>query len=52
MVAIPDFALSAAFLVTWVAPSTFGQQAVRQSMNVMLYGFFVVHATGAVREGS
>ncbi|MHC4481776.1 MAG: hypothetical protein ACYS1C_12525 [Planctomycetota bacterium] len=48
MAAAPDFALAAAFLVTWLAPTTFGQQAVRHLMNVMLLEFLVVHATGAL----
>lgn len=48
MAAAPDFALSVAFIVTWVAPNTFGQQAVRHFMNLMLFEFLVVHATGVL----
>jgi len=48
MAAAPDFVVAAAFLVTWLAPTTFGQEAVTYFMNVMLVEFFVVHATGSL----
>ncbi|KPK58411.1 MAG: hypothetical protein AMK73_09320 [Planctomycetes bacterium SM23_32] len=48
MAAAPDFVLAAAFLLTWVAPTTLGQQAVRRLMNVIELEFIVVHATGAL----
>lgn len=41
-----DFALAAAFLITWHAPYTFGEQAVRGFMYLMLIEFLVVHSTG------
>jgi hypothetical protein len=41
-----DFALAAAFLITWHAPYTFGEHAVRGFMYLMLIEFLVVHSTG------
>ncbi len=44
--AVPDFALAAGFLITWIAPATFGQRAVAYLMLVMLLEFIIVHASG------
>ena len=48
MAGAPDFVLSAAFLITWLAPTVFGQKAVKHLQNFMLVEFLVVHATGAL----
>lgn len=42
--AAPDFAAAGAFLVTWIAPTTFGVQTVKRLMLVMLLEFIVVHS--------
>lgn len=41
---LPDFALAAAFLITWVRPDTFGEQAVKWLVLVMLMEFLAVHS--------
>ena len=42
--AIPDFATAGAFLITWIAPATFGADALKRFMLVMLLEFVVVHS--------
>lgn len=42
--ALPDFALGGVFLVTWVAPGTFGRRMVAYLMLVMLIEFLIVHS--------
>jgi hypothetical protein len=42
--AAPDFATAGVFLVTWIAPATFGEQALKRLMLVMLLEFVVVHS--------
>jgi hypothetical protein len=42
--AIPDFATAGAFLITWIAPTAFGEQALSKLMLVMLLEFVVVHS--------
>ena len=42
--ALPDFATAGAFLVTWIAPTTFGELALSRMMLVMLLEFVVVHS--------
>ena len=42
--ALPDFAFAAVFLVTWVAPRTFGDQMVKWLLLVMLMEFIVIHS--------
>ncbi len=44
--AAPDFALAATFLVTWIAPYTFGRFTVKRLLLVMLLEFLVVHSAG------
>lgn len=41
-----DLGLAAVFLITWIAPYTFGVQTVRHLTFLMLLEFLVVHATG------
>jgi hypothetical protein len=43
--ALSDFAFAGMFLVTWIAPGTFGVQTVRFLMLVMLMEFVVVHSS-------
>jgi len=43
--AFGDFSFAGLFLVTWIAPDTFGQQTVRFLMLVMLMEFVVVHSS-------
>jgi hypothetical protein len=42
--ALPDFAFSAVFLVTWIAPLTLGEQMVKWLLLVMLMEFIVIHS--------
>lgn len=42
----PDFALAATFLITWIAPYTFGERSVHRFTFLMLLEFLVVHSTG------
>ncbi len=42
----PDFCLAAAFLITWLAPYTFGERVVAYLMLVMLLEFIIVHSSG------
>jgi hypothetical protein len=42
--ALPDFAIAGSFLVTWIAPSTFGATMVKHLMMVMLLEFLIVHS--------
>ena len=44
--ALPDFGVAAGFMITWVAPLTFGQKAVSYFLLVMLLEFLVVHSAG------
>jgi hypothetical protein len=46
--AAPDLATAAAFVVTWVAPTTFGERALSRFMLVMLLEFFVVHSSAFI----
>lgn len=41
-----DLSFAAFFLVTWIAPYTFGEHTVRRLLLVMLLEFLVVHSTG------
>lgn len=43
--AAADFGFAGVFLVTWIAPDTFGQQTLRFLMLVMLMEFVVVHSS-------
>ena len=43
--AAADFGFAAVFLITWIAPNTFGVQTVRFLMLVMLMEFIVVHSS-------
>ena len=43
--ALPDFAAAGVFLVTWVAPRTFGEQMVSRLLLVMLMEFIVIHSS-------
>lgn len=45
---VPDFALGAAFLVTWASPFTFGEQSVRYFMYFMLLEFIVIHSSAVL----
>jgi hypothetical protein len=44
--ALPDAALGAVFLVTWVAPRLFGEGVLKYVLFTMLMEFFVVHSSG------
>ena len=44
--ALPSFALSVLFLVTWIAPAAFGDKMISYLMLVMLMEFINVHAAG------
>ncbi|MBI2432205.1 MAG: hypothetical protein HYV26_04985 [Candidatus Hydrogenedentes bacterium] len=41
-----DFALAGSFLITWIAPETFGERTVHKFTFMMLLEFLVVHSTG------
>jgi len=41
-----DLAIAGAFLITWIAPETFGERMVHQLAFLMIIEFLVVHATG------
>ena len=42
--AIPDFLTAGAFLVTWIAPATFGLGTVKRLEQLMLVEFIVIHS--------
>lgn len=42
--ALPDLALGATFLVTWIQPSRFGDRMVRHLVLVMLLEFVIIHS--------
>jgi hypothetical protein len=42
---LPSAALAATFLVTWIAPSTFQEQMVRQLVLLMLLEFIIIHSS-------
>lgn len=44
--ALPDLAIAVVFLITWIAPRTFGDRMVGFLMLVMLLEFIIVHASG------
>ncbi len=44
--ALPDFLAAGAFLVTWLAPNTFGATMVSHLVLIMLLEFLVVHSAG------
>ena len=49
--ALPDFLTAGAFLVTWIAPATFGLGTVKRLEQLMLVEFIVIHTaafTGTV----
>lgn len=46
--AVADFGFAAVFLITWVAPDTFGEQAVRFLLLVMMMEFVVVHSSAVM----
>ncbi len=41
-----DLGLAAMFLITWIAPATFGERSVHHLVFIMLLEFLVVHSTG------
>lgn len=43
--ALPDFGFAGAFLLTWLAPRTLGDQAVTRLMLVMLLEFIIIHSS-------
>ncbi|MHC4818393.1 MAG: hypothetical protein ACYTF8_10095 [Planctomycetota bacterium] len=43
--ALPSAALAATFLVTWIAPYTFGEQMVRHLLLLMLLEFIIIHSS-------
>ena len=44
-----DFGFAGLFLITWIAPYTFGVQTLRFLMLMMLTEFVVVHSSAALR---
>jgi hypothetical protein len=44
--ALPDLGVGVGFLITWIAPLTFGPKAVSYFMLVMLLEFLIVHSAG------
>ncbi|HMB90128.1 MAG TPA: hypothetical protein VKP65_04725 [Rhodothermales bacterium] len=46
LTALPDLAIAAVFLITWIAPRTFGDRMVAYLMLVMLLEFIIVHSSG------
>ena len=44
--AVPDVLFASAFVITWIAPETFGRQAVAYLMLVMVLEFLIVHVSG------
>ena len=44
--ALPDLTIAAVFLITWIAPRTFGDQMVGFLMLVMLLEFIIIHSSG------
>ena len=44
--ALPDLAIAAVFLITWIAPRTLGDRMVAYLMLVMLLEFIIVHSSG------
>lgn len=44
--ALPDFLAAGTFLITWLAPATFGATMVAHLVLVMLLEFLVVHSAG------
>jgi hypothetical protein len=42
--ALPDFALAAVFLVSWVSPTAFGARTVTRLLLVMLLEFIIIHS--------
>ncbi|HKV70559.1 MAG TPA: hypothetical protein VJN62_04890 [Gemmatimonadales bacterium] len=43
--AVADFCFAAVFLITWIAPNTFGEHTLRFLMLVMMMEFVVVHSS-------
>jgi hypothetical protein len=43
--AVADFGFAGVFLITWIAPDTFGAQTVRFLLLVMMMEFVVVHSS-------
>lgn len=46
LTALPDLGLGLAFLITWIAPLTFGTRTVSYFLLVMLMEFIIVHSAG------
>ena len=44
--ALPDFGIGLGFLITWIAPLTFGEKALTYFLLVMLLEFLIVHSAG------
>jgi hypothetical protein len=44
--ALPDLTIAAVFLITWIAPRTFGERMVGFLMLVMLLEFIIIHSSG------
>jgi hypothetical protein len=45
LAALPDLALGVTFLVTWVAPTAFGERMVARLVLLMLLEFLIVHSS-------
>lgn len=43
--AIPDFALAATFLITWISPTRLGERMVPHLVLVMLLEFIIIHSS-------
>jgi len=43
--ALPSAALAVTFLITWIAPYTFGEQVVRRLVLLMLLEFIIIHSS-------
>ena len=47
--ALPSAALAVTFLITWIAPYTFGEQVVRRLVLLMLLEFIIIHGYMKIR---
>lgn len=43
--ALPDFAMAAVYLVTWIDPHAFGDRMVRHLLAVVLLEFIIIHSS-------
>jgi hypothetical protein len=48
--ALPDFGMAVVFLITWIAPHTFGERAVAWLMLTMLIEFINVHSSAFIGQ--